>query len=137
NQDYDDFGRIITRPSYGFLSVFDFATDKVYNETNIGIDPKTGAPITPDKKYIASRDGNIGFFIQDNWKVKPILTLNVGVRWEDFGNPRHRFDATTNVEFPTGSDYISRITNARVDYTAKHRLYAQTDKTNIAPRSNL
>lgn len=134
NQDYDNFGRFLLRPIYGFNSVLDFAADNVFSESGFGIDPKTGQRLSSAQGYVASRDGNMGVFVQDDWKAKPNLTLNLGLRWETFGNPYHRYNSTENLIFGSGNDFASRIANARVDYTPNHHILNGTDWNNFAPR---
>jgi len=47
---------------------------------------------------ITSKATNFGVFIQDDWKVSPKLTLNLGLRWEFEGAITDRFDALSNFD---------------------------------------
>lgn len=39
-----------------------------------------------------------GAYFQDDWKITPKLTLNLGVRWEFFGNLRNRYNDESNFQ---------------------------------------
>lgn len=133
NQDYDDFGKIPLRPNYSFNNVFDFANDDPFSQSNVGIDPRTGQKPPSSAKYISSKDYNTGIFLQDDWKVLPNLSLNLGLRWELFGNLYQRHNKQTNILFPADGDFTSRIANARVDLTPNHHLLNYAPST-WAPR---
>ena len=47
----------------------------------IDANPQTGGPADA-QRYLRSKD--YGFFFQDDWKVKPNFTLNLGLRYEYF-----------------------------------------------------
>lgn len=69
------------RPNWGFQNYWDFLNDAAFSETGV-FNPQTGVPTDVRKD---SRQTLYGFFIQDNYKIKPNLTLTAGLRWDYFG----------------------------------------------------
>jgi Carboxypeptidase regulatory-like domain/TonB dependent receptor len=69
------------RPVYNFNDLWDFANDAPVFEFG-QFNPQTGVP-TSLRSYI--RDNDLAFFAQDDYKLKPNLTVNLGLRWEYFG----------------------------------------------------
>jgi len=55
-------------------------------EAGASLNPLTGGfPVY----YRGYRDNEFGFYGQDDWKILPRLTLNLGLRWEYFGPPHN------------------------------------------------
>jgi hypothetical protein len=102
--------RVYNRPEFQFNSVFDFATDKANSESQFGFDPNTGARL--NKLYSLVRDGSLSAFVQDDWKLAPNFTVNLGFRYEDFFNPSDGLgdQGVCNMAFPSsGGDLRSQI----------------------------
>lgn len=89
----NDTEAFAARPSYSFRNLWDFANDAPYQESG-NFDPKSGSP-TSATKYI--RSNIYAFFVQDDYKAKPNLTLNLGLRWEYFSPVREKYGNISNV----------------------------------------
>jgi hypothetical protein len=129
DQDNAPFTGPTLRPSFQFANVFDFAADKPFEEDNINFDPRNGGPPFQDYGF---RSTTYGFFIQDDWKIRRNLTVNLGLRWDYSGNPSMNVDRMTNLILASGSTFQQRIAGATVQPVKN--MYSGQDITNLAPR---
>ncbi len=112
------------RPLFTFGGLFNFAngTPLFYQ---IDADPRTGGPPDTKRRF---RTHTLGFFAQDDWKVKPNLTVNLGLRWEYFSPLTEADGKLSNLELGSGD---AALTGARI--VRPDKLYPP-DRNNFAPR---
>lgn len=111
-------------PIYWFTNLWDFANDAPSGE-NVTADPRTGVPSTFRKD---DRQNFWAFFAQDDWKIRPNLTLNLGLRWEYFGGMTEKTGQLPNVRLGSGA---STLTNMKVVLGGKQ---VNAQKTNFGPQ---
>jgi hypothetical protein len=93
------------RPTYFFNNMWDFLNDAPVQEKG-AFDPRTGIPTDFRKD---TRSNLYGFFAQDDWKVRPNLTLNLGLRWEYFGPISEKKNNLSSVVLGTGANLLAGI----------------------------
>jgi len=123
-------------------------TNQAYADFLLGIPARTTVTGINPARYM--RSTNYGLFFQDDFKARPDLTLNLGLRWDYQGpiynknNGLYNFDPATGglikaaPNTPVNSTFASRYTKVPILEASTVGLPERTlhfaDKNNFAPR---
>lgn len=94
------------RPNYNFFNIWDFLNDAPQSESGT-FDPTTGIPTLGRQD---NRENLWGAFVQDDWKVTPALTLNMGLRYSYFGALSSKESNLFGVRLGTGASTLTGMT---------------------------
>jgi hypothetical protein len=122
------------RPQYDFNNIWSFANDAPNDEGGIGnfpwtgpttFNPTTGVP-SDFRKYF--RVSTYGFFGQDTWKLKPNLTVTMGLRYDYFTPLHEKFGHISNLVPGQGA---ATLTGATIQTGGN---YTNPDRNNFGPQ---
>ncbi len=126
----------------GILGTSATQAQAVANSASAGVFGRNGGPVTPMRGYRAKQ---YEAFFQTDWRVRQSLTLNLGMRYSDFGVYSESNGAISNLyavdaagqPLPGLTPFANgRVTNV-VASTSADRPFYQPDRNNFQPRLGL
>jgi hypothetical protein len=93
------------RPQYNFNNIWDFLNDAPAQELAT-FNPQTGVPTDFRKD---TRSDLYALFLQDNYKLRPNLTVTLGLRWEYFGPISEKNGHLATLDLGTGADLLTGL----------------------------
>lgn len=110
-------------PAKGFIGFDDSSTGNAQANILLGRSGFSNAPLVNGPFTIYRHEYDL--FVQDDWKVSPRLTLNLGLRWDLFSNPYESKNRFGNYDFSTGTI---------IEASDKERDLVKNDYNNFGPR---
>ena len=103
------FAPVYDQPNFSFDNLLDLVQDSPHTESGLAYDVLTGQPAKGQYEYAIITNG---LFAEDTWRAKKNLTLTLGLRWDDYGNPFPLSGTTlANFHFGPGATLNDQIAN--------------------------
>ncbi|MEP6924354.1 MAG: TonB-dependent receptor [Pyrinomonadaceae bacterium] len=132
----------VTRGRFAFSGIYTALSPGLSATGNSVADFLTGIPVQAaltNVFQVSQRRHMYSFFGQDDWKVTPKLTVNLGLRY-DFGSPYYEannkqtnFDQVAAAQATTQAQALASLVTAK-DGNLGARTLVKPDRNNFAPR---
>jgi hypothetical protein len=121
--DVEPFQGPWSQPKFSFNNLLTLAQDSPTLENGIYYNPATG---TEQLWSWDAASRTFGLFAEDTWKVKRNLTVTLGLRYDDSGNPWSKSPSTVfgNFYLGTGTTEQEQVANGYAKATPKALLHA-------------
>jgi hypothetical protein len=121
--DVEPFQGPWSQPKFAFDNLLKLAQDAPTNENGVMYNPATG------KQQLWNWDAaarTFGLFVEDTWKARKNLTLTLGLRYDDSGNPWSKSASTVfgNFYLGTGDSRQQQIANGYAKATHNALLHS-------------
>ena len=98
--DVEPFQGPWSQPKFNFANLLTLAQDAPVNENGIYYNPQTG---TEQLWSWDAASRTFGLFVEDTWKARKNLTVTLGLRYDDSGNPWSKSPSTVFGNFYRGT----------------------------------
>ncbi len=121
--DVEPFQGPWSQPKFAFDNLLKLAQDAPTNENGVMYNPATGQQQLWNWDAASS---TFGLFVEDTWKARKNLTLTLGLRYDDSGNPWSKSAATVfgNFYYGTGDTTQQQIANGYAKGTKNALLHS-------------
>lgn len=127
------FATAFSIPNFQFNNLLELVQDNPYQEANLAYDPLTGQAAKGNYYYAKTSHGT---FAEDVWKATPNLTLTLGIRWDNYGNPYPESGTVlANFFMGSGSTQDEQVANGvmkRVPNVYNHSLNVFSPRIGLA-----
>ncbi len=121
--DVEPFQGPWSQPKFAFDNLLKLAQDAPTNENGVTYNPATGTQQLWNWNAAAR---TFGIFVEDTWKARNNLTLTLGLRYDDSGNPWSKSPSTVfgNFYLGTGTTRQQQIANGYAKATHNALLHS-------------
>src|ERR1700722_5050283 len=121
--DVEPFQGPWSQPKFNFANLLTLAQDAPVNENGIYYNPQTG---TEQLWSWDAASRTFGLFVEDTWRARKNLTLTLGLRYDDSGNPWSKSPSTVFGNFyrGTGSTEQQQVANGYAKATHNALLHS-------------
>jgi hypothetical protein len=130
--DVEPFQGPYSQPTFNFNNLLTLAQDAPTTENHVMYDPNTGKPVLWSWNAAST---TWGLFAEDTWKLAKNLTLTLGLRYDDSGNPWSRSATTVFGNFYLGAGQTPQQQVANGYAKASHNALLHSVNNLFSPRA--
>jgi len=125
------FAGAYSEPTINYTNMIDLINNQPYSESGLAYNPVTGSPGNENYGFQETTGGG---FVSDTWKASQKLTLNYGIRYDNFGNPYVKLAGTVlaNFHLASASNFQDQVAGGVM--TQQSHVFTNDLNWNFSPR---